>query len=363
MHLLLALALQQAALPGYSTAAAARQRDLEANAIARPQPQLARAHAAHLARETHVSGTAAQARTRDYVLAQMKSWGLETEAREYQVFLPHPTAVRAWVSTRGRAGAMVELPLAEPAVPGDAQSRQAQWPTVNGYSAPGDVTGEIVYVNYGLVEDYAQLDSMGVSVRGKIAVARFGRSFRGIKAREAERHGAIALVMYSDPQDDGYVRGDVWPRGPMRPPFGVQRGSVMNGAGDPSTPGWPSTRGARRLPVDSMPVPRIPVIPMGYGNAEKLLRGLAGASIPQSWQGGLDFRYHVGPGPVRARIQVRDDRRTRPYKAIWNTLGTIRGSEHPDEVIVIGAHRDAWTPGAADNVSGTVSVLEAARTI
>jgi N-acetylated-alpha-linked acidic dipeptidase len=204
---------------------------------------------------------------------------------------------------------------------------------------------------------------MGVSVRGKIAVARFGRSFRGIKAREAEKHGAVGLIMYSDPADDGYVRGDVYPEGPMRPAGGVQRGSVMNGAGDPSTPGWPSTGGARRIPEDSMPIPRIPVIPLGYGKADALLRPLRGTRIPAGWQGGLGFRYHVGPGPVRARLEVRDDRATRAMKPIWNTLATIRGSERPDEIVVIGAHRDSWSPGAADNVSGTVSVLEAARTI
>ena len=348
--------------PGFSPAAAARQRALEDRAIALPDAARARAHSTELSKETHVSGTAAQARTRDYVLAQMKGWGLETESREYEVFLPHPTSVRVWVAPTAQ-GTLAELSLAEPAVAGDPQSGLAQWPTVNGYSAPGDVTGEVVYVNYGLVEDYARLDSMGVSVRGKIAVARYGRSYRGIKAREAEKHGAVALIIYSDPQDDGYARGDVYPEGPMRNPFGVQRGSVMNGAGDPSTPGWPSTRGARRIPADSMPVPRIPVVPMGYGNAEKLLRGLTGKPIPQGWQGGLGFRYHVGPGPVRARVQVRDDRDTRPYKPIWNTLGTIRGSERPDEIIVIGAHRDSWSPGTADNISGTTSVLEAARTV
>jgi N-acetylated-alpha-linked acidic dipeptidase len=347
------------ATPGYSATAAARQRALERDAISRPDPKRARDHAFLLARETHVAGTQAQARTRDYVLAQMKSWGLETEAREYEVYLPHPTSARVWrVAPSPR-----ELALREPPVRGDSYSTGTQWPTVNGYSAAGDTSGEIVFANYGLIEDYAQLDSMGVSVRGKIVVARYGRSFRGIKAREAEKHGAVALILYSDPQEDGYVRGDVYPSGPMRSPGGVQRGSVMNGVGDPSTPGWPSTRGARRIPVDSMPIPRIPVVAMGYDNAAELLRGLRGNDVPQSWQGGLPFRYHVGPGPVRARVQVRDDRAARPYKAIWNTLGVIRGSELPDELVVIGAHRDAWSPGAVDNVSGTVSVLEAARAI
>ncbi len=355
------LIAQQAtvAMPGYSPATAQRQRDLESDAMRRPTAHSARSHARALTREAHVAGTPAQARTRDYVIEQMRSWGIESESRPYEVWLPHPTSVRVWRASPNP----IELPLAEPAVPGDSQSALSQYPTVNGYSGIGDVSGEVVYVNYGLIEDYAQLDSIGVDVRGRIVVARYGRSFRGIKAREAERHGAIALLIYSDPEDDGYVRGDVYPEGPMRPPRGVQRGSVMNGAGDPSTPGYASVRGARRLAAAQMPVPRIPVVPIAYGNAAELLRDLRGRNVPQTWQGGLPFRYHVGPGPVRARVAVADDRAARGYKEIWNTLGVIRGEELPDELIVIGAHRDAWNSGAVDNVSGTVSVLEAARTV
>ncbi|HEX5973042.1 MAG TPA: M20/M25/M40 family metallo-hydrolase [Gemmatimonadaceae bacterium] len=346
-------------MPGYSAPAAAKERALEADAIARPDPARARAHSRALSAETHVSGTAAQARTRDYVIAQMKAMGLETEVRQYDVFMPIPTGVRVWrVSPKAK-----ELSLAEPPVPGDPTSALAQYPTVNGYSGQGDVTADVVYVNYGLIEDYAQLDSLGISVRGKIAVARYGRSFRGIKAREAEKHGAVALLIYSDPQDDGYVRGDVYPNGPMRNRNGVQRGSVMNVDGDPATPGYASTPGAPRLPERRMEIPHIPVVPMSYGNASELLEGLRGHDIPQSWQGGLPFRYHVGPGPVRARVKVTDDRATHGTKPIYDTFGTIRGSEFPDELVIIGGHRDAWGPGAADNVSGTVSVLEAARAV
>ncbi len=352
-------AQQSAVLPGYSTANAAAQHALERQAIARPSAATARTHARALSAESHVAGTPAQSRTRDYVIAQMKAMGLDTEVRQYDVFLPHPTSVGVWrVSPRPRA-----LSLAEPPVAGDPSSRLAQYPTVNGYSGVGDVRGEVVYVNYGLIEDYAQLDSMGVSVRGKIAIARFGRSFRGIKAREAEKHGATALLIYSDPQDDGYVRGDVYPTGPMRNREGVQRGSVMNGAGDPATPGYASTPGAPRIPEAQMPIPRIPVVPLSYGNASELLEGLRGSSIPQTWQGGLAFRYHAGPGPVVARVRVTDDRRTRGTKPIFNTYGVVRGSEFPDEMVLVGAHRDGWGPGAADNVSGTVSVLEAARAV
>jgi N-acetylated-alpha-linked acidic dipeptidase len=355
------LPAQQSAapLPGYSPAASAAERALEAQAIARPSAARAREHSRVLSAESHVSGTPAQARTRDYVIAQMRAMGLETEVRQYDVFLPHPTSVRLWrVWPRARS-----LPLAEPPVAGDRSSSLSQYPTVNGYSGQGDVTADIVYVNYGLIEDYAQLDSLGVSVRGRIAVARYGRSFRGIKAREAEKHGAVALLIYSDPQDDGYVRGDVYPNGPMRNRNGVQRGSVMNGAGDPATPGYPSTPGARRLPESQMEIPRIPVVPISYANAAELLDELRGRDVPQGWQGGLPFRYHVGPGPVRARVRVTDDRATRGTKPIYNTFGIVRGSEFPDELVIVGGHRDAWGPGTADNVSGTVSVLEAARAV
>ena len=358
--LTLALPIRAQTIPGYSPKAAAVERATEADAIARPSPSSASAHSRFLSLQPHMAGTQAQARTRDYVIGQMRSWGLETEARSYSVWMPHPLSTRVWRV----APNPVELDLKEGVVPEDTTSfAYPQVMPFNGYGAAGDVRGDVVYVNYGLVEDYAQLDSMGVSVKGKIAIARYGRSYRGIKAREAEKHGATGLIIYSDPADDGYVRGDVYPVGPMRPSHGIQRGSVMNPNGDPSTPGYPSTPNARRIPVAEMDIPHIPVLPISYGNAAELLRGLGGKSIPQPWQGGLPFRYHVGPGPVQARIAVTTDATTNPYKQIWDTFGTIRGAEFPDEIVLVGGHRDAWGPGAADNVSGTVSVLEAARTI
>src|SRR5687768_12051065 len=346
-------------MPGYNAASAAAQRGIERDAVALPSPTSAAEHARALSREPHMAGTPAQARTRDYVIERMRAWGLETEVRAYEVWMPHPTSVRVWrVAPDAR-----ELTLAEGPVPGDSSSMLPEVPPINGYGGSGDVTAELVYVNYGLIEDYATLDSLGVSVRGKIAVARYGRSFRGIKAREAERNGAAALLIYSDPQDDGFVRGDVYPAGPMRPPQGIQRGSVFNGTGDPTTPGTASRAGAKRVPLAETGVPRIPVVPISYGNAMELLRDIRGTGIPQSWQGGLPFRYHVGPGPASARVMVATDTATAPYKTIWNTFGIIRGTEFPEQMIVIGGHRDAWGPGAGDNVSGTVSVMEAARAI
>jgi len=356
---LASVASAQQPMIGYSSSDAQRERALETSATKRPSPTSASEHSKQLSRETHVAGTPAQARTRDYVIEQMKKWGIETEVRSYDIWMPQPVSVHV----ARQSPQPKELSLAEPPVAGDPTSSLAQYPTVNGYSGQGDATGEVVYVNYGLIEDYAQLDSMGVSVKGKIAVARYGRSFRGIKAREAEKHGAIALLIYSDPQDDGYVVGDVYPDGPMRNSAGVQRGSILNTDGDPSTPGYGSKPGVPRLAPDKMEISHIPVVPISYGNANELLKYVRGASVPRGWQGGLAFHYHVGPGPVRARVAVKDDRATKPMKPIYDTFGIIRGSEFPDELVIIGGHRDGWGPGAADNVSGTVSILESARAI
>jgi N-acetylated-alpha-linked acidic dipeptidase len=355
-----ASSLRAQTIPGYSPQSSNTERAAEADVVTRPSPASASMHSRFLSLQPHMAGTAAQARTRDYVISQMRSWGLQTEVRAYSVWMPHPISTRVWrISPDPTELKLDEGPLAE-----DTTSRSFdQVMAFNGYGAAGDVRGDVVYVNYGLIEDYAQLDSMGVSVKGKIALARYGRSYRGIKAREAEKHGAAGLLIYSDPADDGFMRGDVYPAGPMRPANGIQRGSVMNPNGDPSTPGYASTAAAKRIPVSQMEVPRIPVLPISYGNAAELLRGLTGHSIPQPWQGGLPFRYHVGPGPVVARIAVTTDARSKPYKDIWDTFGIIRGSQYPDEIVMIGGHRDAWGPGAADNVSGTVSVMEAAHAI
>ncbi len=359
---LLAVASQLGAqrLVGYSPAEAARQRAAETAAVARPEAARAEAHSKVLSSRPHVAGTPEQAATRDYVISQMHAFGLQTEVREYQIWMPHPTSVRAWrISPTG-----LELEVNEGAVSEDPTS--STWPhvlPVAGYGAAGDVTAEVVYVGYGLIEDYAVLDSLHISVKGKIAIARYGRSFRGIKAREAEKRGAIGLFVYSDPADDGFTQGDPYPQGPMRPAQGLQRGSFLNGAGDPTTPGWPSLPGAKRLPIDELQTPRIPIIPISYASAAELMRELRGREMPQSWQGGMPFRYHIGPGPVVARLRVENDAATDALKSIWDTFGIIRGTELPDEFVIIGAHRDAWGPGAADNVSGTTSVLEAARAV
>ena len=344
---------------GFSPATAKSQRTVEQQAILGPVPARANERSAALSKEPHVAGTPAQARTRDYVIAQMKAMGLETEVRTYDVWLPHATSVA--ITKLGPDS--VTLDLTEPPIPGDVPTTLPQYLTVNGSSGAGVGTGELVFVNYGLIEDYATLDAMGVSVKGKVVLARYGRSFRGIKAREAEKRGAVAVLIYTDPADDGFARGDVYPEGPMRPNRGVQRGSVFNGAGDPLTPGYASLPGAPRLKPEDTALPKVPVVPISAANAEILLRGVRGTAIPQAWQGGMGLRYHVGPGPVQVRVAVTTDAATKGTKQIYNTLGYLRGTEFPDQYVYIGGHRDGWGPGAADNISGTVSILEAAHAL
>ncbi len=356
-----ASAQSSAAIVGFTSSDAVRERARETKAAALASPANADSLSRQLSMEPHMAGTPAQARTRDIFANELRKYGISPEIRTYSIYMPHPTSVHLYRV----APNPIELELAEGTVAEDTTSfSYPQLLTFNGYGAAGDATGDVIYVNYGLVEDYKTLDSLGISVKGKVVIARYGRSYRGIKAREAEKHGAVALIIYSDPADDGYDRGDVYPEGPMRPATGVQRGSVYNDNGDPTTPGYASVPGAKRVPLDQTNLPRIPVIPASYKNAAELLRDVrGGGELPRGWQGGLPFRYHVGPGPVRARVVVTTDAETHPYKDIWDVLGTIKGSEYPDQIVMIGGHRDAWGPGAADNVSGTVSVLEAARTI
>lgn len=346
-------------MPGYSPTAAATQRRLEQDAIRAPQATRARTHSAALSKEPHVAGTPAQKRTADYVIAQMNAMGLETELRTYDVYLPHATGVK--LTRLGRD--TVVLDLQEPGIAGDPATMLPQYLPVNGYGGAGVGEGELVFVNFGLIEDYATLDSMGVSVKGKVVLARYGRSFRGIKSREAEKRGAVAVLIYTDPLDDGFVQGDVYPEGPMRPLRGLQRGSVFNGTGDPLTPGYASKPGAPRLKPDETSLSKVPVVPISAANAQALMAHVRGTEIPRNWQGGMALRYHVGPGPVRVRVEVTTDAATAGTKQIYNTLGYLRGSLYPNEYVYIGAHRDAWGPGAADNISGTVSVLEAAHAL
>lgn len=349
---------------GFTPDAWGRQRSAEGVLIPAIRPADLDSMARVLSARPHVAGTPGQAAVRDTLVAWLSAWGLEPEVETYQVFLPQAVAVELTLVDPETLG----FRLHEEPIPGDPVTRLEAYPWLNGYSAPGSAEAEVVYAGWGLHADHDSLAGMGVDVRGRVVVARYGRSYRGVKARLAEERGAAALLLYSDPEDDGYAQGDVYPEGPWRPWSGVQRGSVMTGAGDPATPGRPSLPDAPRLssPEIAARVPAIPVLPVSYRVAEEILSRVRGAEIPvPDWQGGLPFRYHVGPGPARVRLRVDDDRDgpLGGVKPIHNVVATIEGTQWPEEIVVIGAHIDAWGAGANDNVSGTASILAAARAI
>jgi N-acetylated-alpha-linked acidic dipeptidase len=255
--------------------------------------------------------------------------------------------------------------LKEPAIPEDPDSGDAnQLPTYNAYSIDGDVTGQLVYVNYGVPADYDELAKLGIDVKGKIVIARYGASWRGIKPKVAAEHGAIGCLIYSDPKDDGYFQGDVFPLGPYRPEQGVQRGSVMDMSvhpGDPLTPGWGAVKGARRIPREEAEViTKIPVLPISYGDALPLLRELRGPVAPESWRGALPITYHIGSGPARVHLKVAFDWSLKP---LYDVVARIEGSTYPDEWVVFGNHHDAWVNGADDPTSGQVALMETGRAL
>lgn len=342
---------------GFAPEAAAAQVRYESALLDAIHPDTLARWARALGARPHVAGTPGQEVTRDSVLAWLRRAGLSAQADTFVAYLPQPRRV-AVVRLSPEPG---PLPMTEPEIPEAGEPSRDPFPAFNAYTGAGQTDGELVFANYGLPEDYRVLDSLGVDVENRIVVARYGRSFRGIKAREAQRRGAKGLILYSDPADDGYRRGDVYPVGPMRPPYAVQRGSIKNGPGDPSTPDGPSLPGAPRITeVEMRGVARIPVVPLSYGAAADLLEDLTGPGAPDEWQGALPFFYRTGPGPVRVRLEVDVERGREAFHPIFNTIAVLPGSDLPDERIVIGAHRDAWGPGARDNVSGTVTVIAAA---
>lgn len=351
-------------ISGFSKSEAATQRQIEAALMQAIQPSLMDELNREMSKEPHVAGSEAQGRVRDFILGRFQEWGLESRIDMYEIYMPWPTEVSLNLLTpEGTSGkwARKAFRLREDIVPGDPTTAMEQYPWVNGYSGDGAVEGEVVFVNYGLMEDYAQLAEAGVSVEGKVALARYGRSFRGIKARLAEEHGALGLIMYSDPADDGYLRGDMYPEGRFRSESAVQRGSVIGHWGDPTTPGWASVKGAERLDPRRPGhwVPQIPVIPLNWGAAREILAGVRGQEIPDaSWQGGLPLRYHLGPGPAKVQLTVHHDD---GYRDIGDVVAVVRGSEYPDEWIVLGGHTDAWNAGSGDDVAGTASVMAAAK--
>ncbi|MBI3982821.1 MAG: M28 family peptidase [Gemmatimonadetes bacterium] len=310
--------------------------------------------------EPHHASSPGSKAVAEYALARFKEWGLAAEIEEFEALMPIPVTRHVELLAPERYVAR----LTEPAIPEDKDSGdRGQLPTYNAYSADGDVTGELVYINYGVPEDYEQLARLGVDVRGKIVIAKYGRSWRGIKPKVAAEHGAIACLIYSDPEDDGYYVGDVYPRGPMRPELGAQRGSVMDMPtypGDPLTPGWGGVKGGRKLDRrDAKTLVTIPVLPISYGDALPLLRALGGPVAPNDdWKGALPITYHVGPGPARVRVHLQFDWQLRP---LYNVIAKIPGATYPDQWILQGSHHDAWVNGAQDPTSSAVALMEMAR--
>ena len=333
---------------------------LESRFLAVPDPKLAREHLRILTQAPHIAASPEDKATADYVAKKFREAGLDTEEVEYRVWLNYPVEVSVDVTAPG--GVDMHGPTREH-VEGDTM---ADDPRVvmpyTGMSPSGDAEAEVVYANYGSPEDFEKLKQLNIDVRGKIVLTRYGQNFRGVKALVAQEHGAAGLIIYSDPADDGWRRGDSYPQGPWRPATGVQRGSIgymFMFAGDPTTPGiasLPALPDAKRIaPEQSAQMPKIPTTPLSYADAWPILEHLGGPDTPRDWQGALPFTYHVGPGPVKVKLHLKQDYQ---FRTIWDVIGRVRGTDSPEEWVVAGNHRDAWVFGACDPNSGTAAMLE-----
>ena len=315
-----------------------------------------------LSAKPHHVGSPGSREVAEYIAAQFRDWGYETKIETYYPLFPTPKSRLLEMVAPQRFTARIE----EPGVEGDETSgiKQDNLPVYHAYSTDGDVTGDLVYVNYGLPDDYRKLREMGIGVQGKIVLARYGASWRGIKPKVAAENGAIGCLIYSDPRDDGFFQGDVYPKGAWRPPHGAQRGSVMDMPvfpGDPLTPGLAATDPNRPPdPKQASTVTKIPVMPISYADAEPLLRALAGPVAPTDWRGALPLTYHVGPGPAHVHLKLAFEWKLAPA---YNVIARLTGSEKPDQWVLRGNHHDGWNFGAADPVSGMISVMEEARVV
>jgi len=338
----------------------AAEQDVEKRFLVVPDPKLAQEHLRILTQAPHIAGSPEDKATAEYVAQKFRDAGLETEIVEYKVWLNYPSEIS--VDMTAPEGVEMHGPRREH-VDGDPfQDDPRVVNAYNGMSPSGDAEAEAVYANYGSPEDFDKLKQMNVDVRGKIVVVRYGQNFRGVKAFVAQERGAAGVIIYSDPKDDGYYRGDAYPKGPWRPASGTQRGSIgymFQFPGDPTTPGIasvPSLPDSKRTPPsDSAQLPKIPVTPLSYADASPILEHLGGPASPREWQGALPFTYHVGPGPAKVKIHLKQDYQ---FRAIWDVIGKIRGAASPDEWVVAGNHRDAWAYGAVDPNSGTAAMLE-----
>jgi N-acetylated-alpha-linked acidic dipeptidase len=351
----------EAPLLGYSVESSRAERQWEEKVRAIPSPEKLRMYMQHLAARPHNVGTAYDKENAEWIAAKFKEFGLDTHIEQFDVLYPTPKE-RAVELVDG--GPKFVAKLQEPPVPQDPTSGQTseQLPTYHAYSIDGDVTAPLVYVNYGIPEDYERLERMGVSVKGAIVIARYFHSWRGIKPKVAAEHGAVGCLIFSDPHEDGFVQGETFPAGAWRPKDGVQRGSVADMPfypGDPLTPGVGATKSAKRLKVEeAATITKIPVLPISYGDAQPLLAALTGRVAPDGWRGGLGITYRIGPGPAKVHLKVKSNWDIKP---VYDVIVKIPGSSAPDEWVIRGNHHDAWVNGAEDPISGLDAVLEEGR--
>jgi len=316
----------------------------------------------HMSSKPHHVGSPWSKQNAEYIANKFKEWGYDAEIETFEVLVPFPKIRKLKMI----APSQVDLKLFEPELKEDATSGITEnvLPGYNAFSADGNVTAELVFVNYGIPKDYEELKRMGIDVRGKIVIAKYGGSWRGIKPKVAYENGAIGCIMYSDPKNDGYVVGDVYPEGPYRMEYGIQRGSVVDMPmypGDALTPGYGAKKDVERLSIEDAPtIMKIPVMPISYADALPLLKALKGPVAPNSWKGGLPITYHIGPGPTKVNLHLEFDWGLR---TAYNPIGRLKGSVYPDEWIMRGNHHDGWAQGAADPISGMVSLMEEARAI
>lgn len=350
-------------LLGFSAENSQKQIELEARFDSTLKTENLRNWMKRLSARPHFVGSQYGKENADFMVSLFKSWGFEAKIEQFDVLFPTPkTRILEVISPEKFTAKLNEPILAE-----DSTSNQQdeQLPTYNAYSADGDVTGDVVYVNYGVPADYEELEKRGIDVKGKIVISRYGGAWRGIKPKVAAEHGAIACLIYSDPRDDGYFQGDVYPKGAWRNENGVQRGSVADMPvfpGDPTTPNVGSTKDVKRLDRKDAPtLMKIPVMPISYGDALPILRNLGGKNAPANWRGALPITYKLGGEnnlKVRFKLEFNWD-----IKPIYNVIAKLEGSEFPDQWIIRGNHHDAWVNGAEDPISGLVSELEEARAV
>jgi len=349
-------------LIGFDDAASSAQRQLEERFDANLDPADLRTWLERVAARPHHVGSPWGGSNAEFIADLLRSWGYETTIEEFRVLFPTPKVRQLEMVAPTRFTAS----LAEPALSRDLTSGQTaeQLPTYNAYSVDGDVTGELVYVNYGVPDDYDELARRGIDVKGRIVIARYGGSWRGIKPKVAAEHGAAGCILYSDPRDDGYFEGDVYPTGGYRSAGGVQRGSVADMPlypGDPLTPGVGATPDAARLPIQEAPtLTRIPVLPISYADAQPLLAALGGPVAPETWRGALPITYHLGPGPARVHLRLAFDWSLKPIRDV---IAKLAGADRPDEWVLRGNHHDAWVNGATDPTSGLVAMLAEAKSV